>query len=122
MAVGRRAHDRLGGDVGARAWPVFDDEWLTEPLREPLTHQACENVDPAARSEADDHPHRPRRIGLRPGEARQDRECNGTQGQTLKTSARKSHAVLPRFMRIASHAVSWLLSRGIEEDSGCRYA
>jgi putative ABC transport system substrate-binding protein len=26
-------HDRFGGDVSARAWPVLDDELLTETLR-----------------------------------------------------------------------------------------
>src|SRR5215468_6536210 len=53
MAVGRRAHHGLGCDVGAGPWPVFYDKWLAEPLREPLTHQARENVDPAAGGEAD---------------------------------------------------------------------
>jgi hypothetical protein len=33
IAVLGRAHGRLGGYIGAGAWPVFDDEWLTEPLR-----------------------------------------------------------------------------------------
>ena len=26
MAVGRRVHDRLGGDVAAGTWPVLDDD------------------------------------------------------------------------------------------------
>jgi Tripartite tricarboxylate transporter family receptor len=33
IAVRRRTHDRFGGDVSARAWPVLDDELLTETLR-----------------------------------------------------------------------------------------
>ena len=36
IAVRWRTHDRLGGDIGAGARPVLDDEWLAEPLRQPL--------------------------------------------------------------------------------------
>jgi len=44
MAVGWRTHDRFCGDIGPRARPVIDDEWLAEPLRQPLTYQTCEGV------------------------------------------------------------------------------
>ena len=44
VAVRRRTHDRLGADIAAGARPVLDDEWLAEPLRQPLTHQAREDV------------------------------------------------------------------------------
>ena len=44
IAVRRRAHDRLGADIAAGARPVLDDEWLAEPLRQPLTHQARDDV------------------------------------------------------------------------------
>ena len=44
VAVGGSAHDRLGGDIAAGAGPVLDDEWLAKPLRQPLTHQARDNV------------------------------------------------------------------------------
>ena len=66
VAVGRRAHDRLGGDIGAAARPVFDDDRLAEPLRQPLPHQPRRDVRRAAGGVADDQPYRPRRIGLRP--------------------------------------------------------
>jgi hypothetical protein len=36
MAIGRRTHDRLGGDIAASARPVFDYEWLAKPFRQPL--------------------------------------------------------------------------------------
>jgi hypothetical protein len=36
VAVGRRAGDRLRGDVGAGAGTVLDDEILAEPRRQPL--------------------------------------------------------------------------------------
>jgi len=45
--------------------PVLDHEWLAELLRQPLTHQSCEDVGHAPGSKADDDAHRPRRIGLR---------------------------------------------------------
>src|SRR5262249_7740388 len=32
VSVGGRTHDGLGGDMGARAGPVFDDERLAKPL------------------------------------------------------------------------------------------
>ena len=44
IAVGRRTHDRLGGDIAASTRAVLDDEWLAEPLRQPLTHQARDDV------------------------------------------------------------------------------
>ena len=52
IAVRARSHDRLGGDIGARARSVFDDEWLAEPLRQPLTDQARDDVGRAARRES----------------------------------------------------------------------
>src|SRR5438445_2000377 len=52
IAVRRRLHDRLSGDIAAGTLPVLDDELLTEPLREPLTHEARENVIRAARWKA----------------------------------------------------------------------
>src|SRR5215813_272764 len=33
IAVRERAHDRLGGDIAARARSVFDNELFAEPLR-----------------------------------------------------------------------------------------
>ena len=36
VAVRRRAHDRLGGEIGAGAGPVLDDELLAETIRQPL--------------------------------------------------------------------------------------
>ena len=44
VAVRRRAHDRLGADIAAGARPVLDDEWLAEPLRQPLADQARDDV------------------------------------------------------------------------------
>jgi hypothetical protein len=52
-------HDRLGGDIAAGARPVLDDEWLAEPLRQPLTDQTREDVVRPASGKADDDAHRP---------------------------------------------------------------
>src|SRR6266852_5309560 len=93
MAVGRRTHDRLGCDIGPRARPVVDDEWLAEPLRQPLTHQAREDVLRAAGGTADDKTHQPRRIGLRPCDPRRDRESGGACCQMQKLTAPKFHGV-----------------------------
>src|SRR5215831_4674343 len=65
VAVGGRPYDRLRADIAASAWPVLDNEWLAEALRQPLAHQACEDVGRAASGKGDDHAHRPRRIRLR---------------------------------------------------------
>ena len=94
VAVRRRTHDRLGGDIAAGARPVLDDEWLAEPLRQPLTHQAREDVVRAAGGKADDDAHRPRRIGLRPREARYGRKHGSARCQMQKLAARKFHGVL----------------------------
>ena len=59
VTVRNCAHDRLGGDIAAGTRPVLDDEWLAEPLRQPLTDQTREDVVGAAGGKADDDTHRP---------------------------------------------------------------
>src|SRR5262249_56547500 len=44
VAVGGRPYDRLRADIAAGTWPVLDNELLTRPLRQPLTHQTGANV------------------------------------------------------------------------------
>ena len=46
VAVRGRPHDRFGGDIAARAWPVLDDEWLTKTLRQPLPIRRATVSDP----------------------------------------------------------------------------
>src|SRR6266446_7090522 len=38
VAIRGRTHDRLGADIGTSTWPVLDNEWLAEPLGEPLSN------------------------------------------------------------------------------------
>ena len=52
IAVGRRLHHRLGGDVGAGARPVIDDELLAELFGQPFGRQPRHGVGGAARREA----------------------------------------------------------------------
>src|SRR5215472_2265654 len=91
IAVRRRAHDRLGGDVAASACPVLNNELLTEPLREPLSYQTRDDVARTAGAIADDQAHRPRWIGLRPSQARNGWERGSARGQMQKISAGKFH-------------------------------
>jgi hypothetical protein len=44
IAVSSRAHDRLSANIAASTRPVFDNEWLTEALRQPLAHQARDDL------------------------------------------------------------------------------
>ena len=44
VAVRRRSYDQFGGDIAAGARSVFDDDWLTEPFRQSLSHEARDDV------------------------------------------------------------------------------
>ena len=87
ISVRRCTDDRLGANVGAPTRPVIDDELLTKPLRKPLTHQAGEDVLRASWRGTDDVAHRPRRIDLRPRDARDGRQRRSARGQMEKISA-----------------------------------
>ena len=54
VAIGGRFYDCLGGNIGASAWPVLDDEWLPEAFREPLPDQSRDNFRSTARGIAND--------------------------------------------------------------------
>ena len=90
VAVRRRVDHLFGGGVPAPARPVLDHERLAEPLRQPLAHDAREDVVRTAGGKPT-NAHRPRRIGLRAAmreapEARQrplrDAEIGGAIGMT----------------------------------------
>src|SRR5262252_5985543 len=70
ISVRGRVHDRLGADIAGSSWSVLDDELLAEPLRQPLSYQACHDVGATGGGKSDDDAHRPRRIGLRPCDTR----------------------------------------------------
>jgi hypothetical protein len=56
-----------------------------------LTREARDGVGGLASRKGDDDAHRPRRIGLRPSEARGDRQRGSTRGQMQKSSAETFH-------------------------------
>ena len=91
VTVGGGAHDRLGGQIAGGAGPVLDHEWLTEPVRQPLSNQPCEDVVGAAGGKADEEADRTRRIGLRRRHPRERREEGGQARHRQQTTARPSH-------------------------------
>jgi hypothetical protein len=72
---------------GARA--VFDNEWPSEPITQPLTDQAGCDVDSTARGKSDNEAHRPRRIGLRKSKARNGRHRSSAGGEVWDVSTMK---------------------------------
>src|SRR5262252_11074004 len=91
IAICGRTHDRFGTNIGARARPVLDNEWLAQPLGQPLTHQTGDEVGVAGGGERHDHPNRARRIGLRPCDSRHSRQRGSARCQMEKISAGKFH-------------------------------
>jgi hypothetical protein len=91
MAVGRRAHHRFGRRIAGGARQVLDDDGLSQPLREPFTQQAREDVVRSAGNEADDQPQRARRIGLRQCRARNRGKHGGDPRKLQELTARKFH-------------------------------
>ena len=84
MPVGRGARGLAGTDVGARARDVLDVELLSEMFRQFLCKEAGGRIGRTAGTERYDHAHRPRRIGLRPSEARDGRVRNPAPRPTQK--------------------------------------
>src|SRR5262245_4482966 len=93
IAIWRRPHDGLGSNIATAAWPIFDDEWLAEPLRQPLADETREDVVRTARCNWDDDTNWPCWIGLRPREARHDRARSGACCQMQKLTAGKFHGL-----------------------------
>ena len=99
VAVGVGVDDDLGRDVGGRPRLVLDDELLARPLRQPLAHQAGDDVIAAGGGEADHPAHGPVRPDLRRRPPRQEGQRGGARhgapsrpgGKVQDASARKSH-------------------------------
>jgi hypothetical protein len=105
IAVRRRARDRLGGDVAAGAWPVLNNELLTEPLREPLSYQTRDDVTRTAGAIADEDAYRSRRIGLCARDGRHDGQRGSARGQMQKWSAGKFHFEPPSLVSLFDHLI-----------------
>jgi hypothetical protein len=82
VPVRRRSHDELCADIGACAGLIFNDDGLTEPLRQLLAHEARDDVGRNASGIWDDDVHRTVRIGLRTHAARHSRKGSSERGQT----------------------------------------
>jgi hypothetical protein len=95
VAVWRRPHDRLGGEIATSAWLIHDDELLTEAFRQPLRDQPCTGIEWAARCIADEQVHWPRWIRLSPGDAHHAQRRDSTRRQLKKSSTEKFHWILP---------------------------
>src|SRR6516225_5571838 len=92
VAVCGRANCGLGADIAAAARPVVDNELLAEPLRQPLSDQAREDVGRAGRGEWHDQTHRSRRIGLRPCDARHCGQRGSACCEMQELAAGKFHS------------------------------
>src|SRR5215467_12433809 len=101
----RCPHDAFSADVAAGTRSVLNDEWLPEPLRQRLTHEARDGVGCLACRKLDDDAHRPRRTDLRPSEARQHRQRGCARGQMQKISAGKFHLEPPSRFTSFDHLV-----------------
>src|SRR5262249_60388461 len=86
---------RLGADIGAATWAVFYDELLAEPPREPRSDEPRDNIGQAARSRGGDDANRPRRIDLRPSEARDGWQRGSARCEMEKISAGEVDFVPP---------------------------
>jgi hypothetical protein len=96
VAVRRRFHHDFRADIAGGARSVFNDELLAKSLRQPLTNHARDDVGRTTGRKTDDDAYRPRRIRLRPSEARPDRECGSTHGQMPEAAAGKFHDHPPK--------------------------
>src|SRR5215831_6440723 len=94
IAVRCRARDRFGSDIATGARAVLDDELLAKAFRQPFTHETCEDVSRTASLKADDQAHRPRRVDLCPGGARQHRRGNACCEMQEMSPVGKFHCIL----------------------------
>jgi hypothetical protein len=93
MAVCRRVHNRLSGNIAGGTRPVIDEDLLAQTVGQPLSDQARDDVDLTARRKAHDNAHWLRRIGLRLRNPRHGGERGNTCCQMQKSTARQVHGV-----------------------------
>src|SRR5215471_21376174 len=80
IAIGYRTRDAAHADSTAGAGYVFDNDRLAERDPHALSHDAPNRICRPASGKRHDHRDRPRRIGLRPRDARHGRERSSASG------------------------------------------
>src|SRR5712671_3030916 len=95
VTVCRRARHGLGAQISACTSAIFNNEWLPKPIRQALTDQTRENVEGAARAEAHNDTHRPRRVGLRSCDMRSEGQRRSRRGKAQKLPTGKHHGSPP---------------------------
>ena len=93
VTIGCRFSHTGGASHSTGAADVFDDDLLMENLAQARRQDASIGVDGPSGRERHQHGDRPRRVGLRPRDARDRRQRSRARGQMQKTSARKFHDV-----------------------------
>src|SRR5262245_45114973 len=91
IAIGYRTRDAAHADSTAGAGYVFNNDGLAERDPHALGHDAPNRICWPASRKRYDHRDRPRRIVLRPSNARYGRQRGSARGQMQKSSAGKFH-------------------------------
>src|SRR5260370_6211861 len=90
MAVRAWVRGRVGAIFAPSSGSVLVHKFRAEPLRQPLSYQACHDVGGTTGRKSDNDA---RRISLRPRAARRGRERGSTPCQMQKSPAGKFHRV-----------------------------
>ena len=80
VPISGRAYDTLGRNAGISSWPIFNNELLADPLGQPLSNEAGNDVCCASWGKPNHNADRPRRIRLRPCYARHRRQSGSAYG------------------------------------------
>jgi hypothetical protein len=111
VAIGVRTHGPCRANGTASAADVLDYELLSERARHVLSDNADDYVARPARGKWHDHGNGPRRIGLRPREARHGRQCRSARGQLQKSAAGKFHVALFWIIRHSQYEIYRIFCR-----------
>src|SRR5262249_41073277 len=102
---------KLDGEMTARSGLVFYENLLSPNFRESVGDDAGADIRTAAGRESDQQPHRTRRIGLRPCDARQRRQHRSARCKLQKPSSWDPHDETPGAGHIGTGAKLSLFAR-----------
>src|SRR5262249_905850 len=111
--------------IAGSARPILDDEWLSEPVRQPLTNEPSSCVRHAAGRKADDNAHRPRGIRLGSHNAWYRWQRGNTRSEMQKSTTGKFHGTLPEsfrgtaYQRLAAIASTYIPRWHLVDESRC---